>query len=437
MTDPVIARNLPPGVLRRFGLRFFAVYQLLYSVVPFLGRIPGGWHVVARFYQLWEALVPWTERRILGMAKPIPYQPTGSGDTTFDWIVNGWQLALALAVATLWSAFDRKRRWDVGVAEILRACVRIILACTLLGYGFSKLIPPLQFPAPWAGRFLEQLGQFSPMGLLWTFMGASRVYTAFSGLIEVIGGLLLLWRRTTPMGALVAAGVMLNVVLLNFCYDVPVKLYSTNLLVMALFLLWPDVRRLTGVLILNRPTEAANLAQPWTSRWFKLASSGLKTLVIVSIVLDLVQYRTFKADDADLEPAPAESASWTGVWNVEHFSLDGAELKPLMTDEKRWRRVIFERPPGGLRIYVFGAEHLIGGWYVSPGSGKGKLMVRTNAKDAAPQSIRYVVRGPDRLQLMGKFDGHPFDADLRRAGAREMLLVNRGFHWVNETPFNR
>jgi hypothetical protein len=64
------------------------------------------------------------------------------------------------------------------------------------------------------------------MGLLWTFMGASAAYTIFTGLGELVGGLLLTTRRTALAGALVSAAVMTHVAVLNFCYDVPVKLFS-------------------------------------------------------------------------------------------------------------------------------------------------------------------------------------------------------------------
>ena len=37
--------------------------------------------------------------------------------------------------------------------------------------------------------------------------------------------------------------VMTNVVILNFCYDVPVKLYSSELLLMAVLLFAPHARR--------------------------------------------------------------------------------------------------------------------------------------------------------------------------------------------------
>ena len=68
------------------------------------------------------------------------------------------------------------------------------------------------------------------MGLLWTFMGASAPYQMLAGLAEVTCGMLLFWRRSRLLGALLAIGVMGNVVALNYCYDVPVKLFSTELL---------------------------------------------------------------------------------------------------------------------------------------------------------------------------------------------------------------
>ena len=98
----------------------------------------------------------------------------------------------------------------------------------LFGYGFVKIVP-LQFQRTLLFKMMEPYGDFSPMGVLWSFMGASLPYVIYSGCAEVLGGILLLFRRTTTLGALVSFAVMLNVAVLNYCYDVPVKLYSTNL----------------------------------------------------------------------------------------------------------------------------------------------------------------------------------------------------------------
>src|SRR5437899_11151387 len=102
----------------------------------------------------------------------------------------------------------------------------------------------MQFPPPALDRLVQPFGDASPMGLAWTFVGASPAYEIFTGTGELLGGLLLTMQRTTLLGALVAAGVMAHVVALNFCYDVPVKLFSSHLLALALWLMIPDARRL-------------------------------------------------------------------------------------------------------------------------------------------------------------------------------------------------
>ena len=126
----------------------------------------------------------------------------------------------------------------------------------MITYGSVKVIKS-QFPNPTLDRLLQPFGDASPMGLLWTFMGASESYNIFTGAGEMLGGLLLTTRRTTLLGALVCFGVMSHVAMLNFSYDVPVKLFSMHLLAMALFLMAPDLGRLARMFVLNRPVEPA------------------------------------------------------------------------------------------------------------------------------------------------------------------------------------
>jgi len=102
-------------------------------------------------------------------------------------------------------------------------------------YGFSKVFPlQMQLSLP---DMVERWGDFSPMGALWSFMGASKPYTILAGSAEALAGLLFLFHRTTLLGAMISFGVMFDVAALNYCYDVPVKLYSTNLVLISVFLL--------------------------------------------------------------------------------------------------------------------------------------------------------------------------------------------------------
>jgi hypothetical protein len=41
------------------------------------------------------------------------------------------------------------------------------------------------------------------------------------------------------------------------------------------------------------------------------------------------------------------------------------------------------------------------------------------------------------IKITGKFDDHQITAKLQRLDESKFLLNSRGFHWVNEYPFNR
>src|SRR5207248_10061575 len=116
---------------------------------------------------------------------------------------------------------------------------------------------PSQFPPPWQWRYLQTYGESSPMGILWTFMGASKSYTIFAGAVEMLGGILLFLPRLATLGALIGIAAMTNVFILNMSYDVPVKLYSFHLLAMGAFLILPEMKRLARFFVLNRPTETS------------------------------------------------------------------------------------------------------------------------------------------------------------------------------------
>lgn len=108
---------------------------------------------------------------------------------------------------------------------------------------------------------------------------------------ELVAVLLIVWRRTCVLGAMVAAGVMLNVLMLNLCYDVPVKLYSMHLLLMSIMIILPDASRLLSVFVLNRPTQAVNLAGVWQARWAWWTRLIVKSVVVGLFVLLPVGFR--------------------------------------------------------------------------------------------------------------------------------------------------
>ncbi len=148
-------------------------------------------------------------------------------------------LVIAAVGTIVWSLLDRNRPNYQRLQKWFMVYLRLVLATTMIPYGATKIFP-WQFPAPTLSKLVQRYGDSSPMGLLWTFMGASRSYSFFGGATELLAGMLLVVPRLATLGALVCIGVMSNVLMLNLGYDVPVKLGSIHLLLMAGFQ-WQDL----------------------------------------------------------------------------------------------------------------------------------------------------------------------------------------------------
>src|SRR5215218_1345583 len=213
------------GPVRRALFRFLFSYLVLYNFPFPLDAIPVYGEILEQSYrETWNMVLPRVGEHILGTEVRLR-GGSGRGDSTYGYVQIFCYLILALAGAAVWTLLDRRRADYARLHEWLRVYVRFALAAVIIGYGAYKVIPE-QFGTPPPSDLLQPIGESSPMRLLWTFMGASIPYVIFTGAAEILGGLLLVARRTTLLGALVCIGVMSNVVMINYAYDVPVKLYS-------------------------------------------------------------------------------------------------------------------------------------------------------------------------------------------------------------------
>lgn len=417
--------SLAQRILFRFAFAYLVLYNLPFplSHIPYVDAL-----VTAPFGAFWSFLVPAVGDQVFGV--DIIVEPNGSGDTTFNYVQVFCFLVLALAATAIWSFLDRGRAHYARLHEWLRVYVRFSLALTMLLYGLIKVIPS-QFPAPSLDRLVQPFGDASPMGLLWTFMGASAAYTIFSGACETLGGLLLVARRTALLGALVSAGVLVNVVALNFCYDVPVKLFSAHLLLMAIFLMLPDLRRLANLFVLGRGAEPTEIRPLFRRKWLHRGALALRTVFIFGWA-GMFLYQTWEGTKEYGFRAPKPPLY--GIWNVDELEMDGVARPPLVTDESRWRRLIFSYP-GMVSIQDMGdTRHR---FRLARDVRHKRLQLKKRDDPAWMSSLTYTQPGPERLVLEGTFDGHKIRAKLHRVKESDFLLVNRGFRWINEYPYNR
>jgi hypothetical protein len=380
----------------------------------------------------WKALVVWVGRTVFGVT--ITVLPAGSGDTTFNYVEVFCWAATAATVTLVWSLADWSRPGYPRLFEALRVVVRHFLAVVMIFYGAAKAVP-LQFGTLSPHDLVTPLGDRSPMGLLWTFMAASPYYTAFTGAAELAGGLLLVFRRTTLLGALVCAGALAHVVMLNFCYDVPVKLFSSHLLAMALFLIAPDAGRLWDLFVMGRPVAPAPLRPRFRRRWLDRTVAAAKGAVFVLLALGTMAASFYIAKTSGFfgPPRPLH-----GAWEVVEFERDGQAVPPLATDASRWKQLVVVRAGEAVAAWV----RPMSGEDEARGAELDEAARRLTLKEdpeagRPPVVLAYEEPNPGVLVLTGTLDGKPVRVVLHQIPPERFRLVSRGFHWVNETPYHR
>jgi len=409
--------SLATRVAFRFAFCFFLLFFFPFplDLVPQMGAL---------LPRIWDPVVTAVASAVFGIAVDSTFN--GSGDRAFHWVQLFVMAATSAAATLIWSIASRKAVSHPRLYPWFRVYVRFALAAAMIGYGAYKIIPS-QFSAPILERLLQPFGDASPMGLLWTFMGASAAYTIFTGIGELAGGLLLTMRRTVLLGALITAGVMTHVVVLNFTYDVPVKIYSTVLLLAALTVAAPDAKRLFDF-FLRQPDKPL-----FQRRGLRLAAAVVALLfVATSLVLSLKQ--SYEQRQRAVTTRHAGSSPIFGIWNVDELTVDGVTHPPLTTDLTRWRRFVVSGKEFGT---MYNMDDTRTRFLMALDEGKRTLTFTKRADPAFKAVFNVQRRDSNTMLLDGMLEGKKMTATLHRVENREFLLSSRGFHWVNDVPFNR
>jgi hypothetical protein len=415
------------SLAQKILFRFAFCYLVLYCAPNFLSFVRWVGRLVPPYLSLWHGITQWTARTVFHLSgRAATYVLTGSGDTTLDYIQVLWYFALALAATMLWSILDRKRRDYRRLDTWLRLLVRYTLSFILFGYGFAKIFP-LQFQPTQLARFNQPYGDFSPMGVLWSFMGASMPYTVFAGICEAVPATLLLFRRTATLGALAAAGVLLNVFMLNMCYDVPVKLYSFHLLLMAVFLAAPEFRRFANVFVLNRTAEPSSAPRiRFERRWARIAAAVFQFLFVGYFLFGQISGGWKQYQETYVHP---NRPPLYGLYRVESFLTNGKETGASQNPAWRWLSAEF---PAALTVqYLEGLPR----YYAVQYDTAARRVTLTVRRTKYP--LAWSWPDPDHLLLEGKLENDMLSVRLRKIDPSHFLLASRGFHWINEFPFNR
>lgn len=411
--------------------RFFFIFLFL-NIFPFpfyyVSLIPGLENTFSFYYDWSNQLCIWTGKNILNIPYDLPIGPNGSGDTTTDYVFQFIAIVFAFIGSIIWSIIDFKRNNYIRLMLITRVMVRYYLIVMMFSYGFSKAFT-LQFSELSNLDLIKTFGNQSPMGLMWNFMEYSDTYTRFSGYAEILAGLLLIFRKTTLLGAIVTIGVMFNVFMMNLSYDIPVKLFSGLLTLMGIFLLTPDIKRILDFLVLNKEIHP-KLFEKYTSKpKLRLAFIAVKFLFIGYLFYTNIS-RSIERDQT--YGKGAAKPTLYGIFEVKKFIKNNDTIPPLSTDDKRWKRLIVDKWYTHLQTMD---EKLIR--LKEKTDSVAKKITLTSYKDST--DIRsFIYTKKDSLYIFeGIYNQDTLKIKARKKDRSEFLLINRGFHWINERPFNR
>ncbi|MGD1945567.1 MAG: hypothetical protein ACFB0A_04765 [Croceivirga sp.] len=376
-----------------------------------------------------QELIVWLGSNLYGLEDAISTKRTGSGDTIFDFILVLTILIVALLGTVFWSILDRNRSDYKKLYYWLTVGVRYYIGLMLINYGLIKVIQ-LQFPAPSFYRLMETYGESSPMGLAWAFLGFSKGYNIFIGIAEIMAGLLL-FRRTMVFGAIITLMTSMNIMAVNYFYDIPVKIVSTHLVLMTLFLLSKDMKRLIFFFFTEVATKLTVNKRQVKNRYLNMVINGFKALLI-GYVFFYGFIEVLEAENKYGSKAPKPELY--GAYEVNHFTINGDTI-PNYKNEKLWKSIAVYRKNF---IVVRKFNDSLPLYYRSAKDSLDKKLILTNTTNERENfEFNYNKINRKDLDFNYIFQGDTIYGTAKRLTKDDFLLTSRGFRWISEFPFNR
>lgn len=212
---------------------------------------------------------------LLGNGGNIPWFPP-----VLVFSLIGISLSSVLFFPLIWHFLEKKQKINsTKIYGFLYSSIRYCIAFTIAAFGWKKFYG-LQFivPAEIANMPMNrQTGEW----LTWFYFGYSHTFGIIVATIQIVGGYLLLFRKTLLIGAIILFSLLFNLTLINIFYQMNAGalLQSVLLTIGILFLISLDYHRLVMFFLKAK----ANLPS------LNLKSGILKNILRVSaIVLSLL-----------------------------------------------------------------------------------------------------------------------------------------------------
>ena len=170
---------------------------------------------------------------------------------------------------------DRMRAFWIGA-------LRYGIAFDLAAFGVQKFFG-FQFYAPMA-MMDEPFMEISKRWLLWAYFGRSVGFISVIAVSQIIGSFMLLFNRTRLLAVIVLIPIMLNIILLDFFYDIELGVLVHALILFAglIYLLLLDYTRLVDFFLKQDPQETIHASN--VIKFFGRISIIVVPLLLIAII---------------------------------------------------------------------------------------------------------------------------------------------------------
>jgi hypothetical protein len=225
-----------------------------------------------------------------------------------------------------WHRKESKGNIDsIKLHALCRGILRYWLAISICTYGIAKIYGT-QFAYMYS-RNDSLVGDLSGFDLTWNYFGHSYTLSVIIAFLQIGGSVLLLFRRTTLLGAAILFPVMLNIFLINWLFEITAYaflnsiLYSLGLLYL-LLLRWKVIKEFLFQSAKSLPQIRLGFVK------------YLLRFLAVAYPLGLIYYETTIKSPKTL----------VGKWRVDQMIRNGDTLNAnaWLTDSTDWKIIYLE-----------------------------------------------------------------------------------------------
>lgn len=326
---------------------------------------------------------------------------------------------LSLLLSLAFSLIKNREKYLALLLPTIYLICTYYLVLLLIKYGLDKVFKT-QFYLPEPNTLYTPLGQVDKDLLYWTSMGTSRLYNMFTGMVELMAALLLLFNRTRMAGSFLAAAALLQIVMINFGFDISVKIYSLFLFFMACYVLVPYMRRLYRAFFTNKEITATSPAVKPVPRRRVFINVFIQCIIAGLLFFEAVYpYLRDKNFNDDLAPRPYLH----GAYEVQRMILGTDTLTGNSRIIQKFfihrnGYIIFQDAQQQMRDYKFDYNDSLH-MYVMSDYQRNKIPVVTKYQEAdSVLNLEYVQRG-NIIKVSGK-----------ALNWRTLPAVRKGFNWT-------